>query len=82
MKQRYIHNDSPNKLSVETAEKLPTHRLLAYYNKLARGVFTWRGEFLEDCDCEQCTEGLDEYKVFEKYRMQIKAILDTREHVK
>jgi len=55
-------------ITIEQAEKLPTHRLLAYYKSLSKRAC------YSDCTCKEC---IDDYQ----YRQDIKAILDTREHI-
>lgn len=66
-------------LTLEQCESLPTPRLLAYYKSRK-----WMGG-IGQCEC--CGEILDKEdeirnREANEYLNQIKAILDTREHVK
>ncbi len=62
-----------NLLSLEQCEKLPTHRLLAYY-KSRRYLRDVGGEYYGDWD-----EPLN--KEANEYMDAIKKILDSREHI-
>ena len=59
-------------ITIEQAKKLPTHRLLTYYKSINR-----IGVSYTNCKCIDC----EDVKKYAAHRTEIKAILDTREHI-
>ena len=62
-----------NALTLEQCEKLPTHRLLAYYKKHKQSPI-W-------LECDYTDKGRETEVVLTDYFGSIKAILDKREHI-
>ena len=78
----YKNFDIDTMLSVEEAEKLPTHRLLAYYRSISRYESPELKEaYTCGCCCTNCKKNIERHKEREEYRAKIKAILDTRENI-
>jgi len=75
-----IKLDSENLLTIEAADKLPTHRLLAYFKKY-RTI-----RYIGICSCcgeryPHNEEQKEYYSDCESYVDQLKSLLDAREHV-